>query len=128
MRMTCAFILALFATLSNVFAAPTTTISGNPSAPATITLNDPYTVNVAVQASSGYVVYGCDLYSGSASSGPWTWKASYGFSGYSGYGNNNFDVVNQASGTYWWRGKGYASDASAPFDSWSSSLGAYTTN
>jgi hypothetical protein len=45
------------------------------------------------------------LYSGTSSTGHWTWKGGYTFSHGSTYAQHKWSVVNQSNGSYWWYGE-----------------------
>lgn len=96
--------------LCSLVDAQTVTITGVPTPPATVTINIPYTVNVSATPASGFFVYSVSALStaGNASgpTGSWVSKGSYSaFSHTCGATvSHTFNVVNQASGYYYWKG------------------------
>lgn len=90
--------------------ALTVTMTGNPAPPTTVTINVPYDVTIQAVPSSGYFIQGVTLYScsgtASAPTGTWAVKAFYSTFSHTcdATVQKTFNVVNQASGYYWWYG------------------------
>ncbi|GEM_PF-5123995 len=102
-------------------------IYGTPAPPTNVSLGTAYSLQVRVDADSSYYAKACAVYSSSSLNGTYTKHGDWSFSGYNQTGVHTFNVANYASGSYWWRGRGWRIPGGTGSYVDSSPIGAFTT-